>query len=78
MLTLTVSNLLKRNKSGKTAVVAAGGSSKKEASGPSEPEDASTVSLDDDRPVLCMPAPRRVIDCRAFMSMCMLVMAPGD
>ena len=47
----------KRNKSGKTAVVAAGGSSKKEASGPSEPEDASTVSLDDDRPVLCMPAP---------------------
>ena len=47
----------KRNRIGKTAVVAAGGSSKKEASGPSEPEDASTVSLDDDRPVLCMPAP---------------------
>ena len=47
----------KRNKSGKTAVVAAGGSSKKEASGPSEPEDASTVSLDDHRPVMRMPAP---------------------
>ena len=44
-----------RNKSGKIAVVAAGGSSKKGASGPSEPEDASTVSLGDDRPVLCMP-----------------------
>ena len=59
----------KRNKSGKTAVVAAGGSSKKEASCPSEPEDALTVSFDDDRPVLCMPAPECDLLLRIYVDM---------